>query len=108
MKKLCLSMEISSVFLGLMPFVKKYKKLEVLNIILFMISFFYCRIYNYSINFVFNWKKHEYMLDFYGTISKSGYYVFYFIFMGFYLLNLFWFIFIVKKTYKKIHKIKDE
>ncbi len=108
MKKLCLCMEISSVFLGLMPFFKKYKKLEIINIILFTLSFFYCRIYNYSINFIFDKTKHEYMIDFFDKISHKGYYIFYFIFIGFYLLNLFWFVFIVKKMYKKINKLKEE
>ena len=107
MKKLCLCMEISSIFLGLMPFLKKNKKLEALNIIMFTLTFFYCRIYYYSIHFVFNSKKHEYMIAFYGQISKSGYYIFYFIFMGFYLLNSFWFVFIVKKMYKKINNLKE-
>ncbi len=108
MKKICLCMEISSVFLGLMPFFKYNKKIEVINIALFTLSFFYCRIYYYSIHFIFDMKKHEYMMDFYGTISKNGYYIFYFIFIGFYLLNMFWFFFIIKKMYKKIIKLKDE
>ncbi len=104
MKKLCLNMELSSVFLGLMPFVKKNKTLEQINIVLFTIVFFYSRIYNYSIKFIFHKEKHEYMIEFYDSISKSGYYIFYFIFMGFYLLNIYWFVFIIKKMMKKIKK----
>ncbi len=109
MKLICLSFEVSSIFLGLMPFMKKMNNnIQMINYLMFFSSFFYYRIYKFSEDFVYDFEKHMILNEFRKEEGNKPYIMFYIIFMGFYFLNMFWFIFICKKMVKKIMKIKDE
>jgi hypothetical protein len=97
-----LKTEISSLFLVFREFIpKKYKRLSNINNILFIVLFFYTRIYQYSNKIIYNETLHDdidkYYSPFDAGLIKIGVYLLYF-------MNLYWFTIIIKTIVKKINE----
>lgn len=99
---IALKTEISSIFLVFREFIpEKYKTLSRINNILFIILFFYTRIYQYSNKIIYNETLHhdidKYYSPFDAGLIKIGIYLLYF-------MNLYWFAIIIKTIVKKINQ----
>ena len=103
MKRVCMEMEISSLFLGIMhllkeydhPIIKRYH-IDTINSVLFTLTFIKYRIIRYMDGFVLDTSKHQYFIR-YAKDKMFEVIIFYTIFGGFFLLNTYWFMRLVKR-----------
>ena len=99
MKRVCMEMEISSLFLGIMYLLKEFNvpyHLETINSVLFTFTFIKYRIIRYMNGFVLDTSKHQYFIR-YARDKMYEVIFFYTIFVGFFILNAYWFMRIVKR-----------
>ncbi len=103
MKRICMEMEISSLFLGMMhllkeinhPMIERYH-IDTINSVLFTLTFVKYRIIQYMNGFVLDTTKHQYFIR-YSKEKMHEVIIFYTIFVGFFILNTYWFMKIVKR-----------
>ncbi len=108
MKRVCMEMEISSLFLGMMhllkefdnPIISKYH-IDTINSLLFTLTFIKYRIIRYMDGFVLDTSKHQYFIR-YAKDKMYEVIIFYIIFGGFFLLNTYWFMRIVKRFIRMV------
>ena len=101
---IALKTEISSIFLVFREFIpEKYKTLSRINNILFIVLFFYTRIYEYTNKLIYNQTLHDDIDKYYSSLDsgliKIGMYLLYF-------MNLYWFAIIIKKIVKELQDNK--
>ena len=100
-----LKTEISSIFYVLKYWLPKKTIIYNLNTILFYISFFKLRIYNFYYEVIYNHFSFQIIIQKY---SSSNYYLSNILFIscyGLFILNLYWFLIMNKILYKMITKI---
>jgi hypothetical protein len=103
MKRVCMEMEISSLFLGIMhllkdlnhPWIESYH-ISTINSVLFTLTFIKYRMIRYINGFVLDTSKHQYFMR-YAREKMYEVVIFYIIFGGFFLLNTYWFMRIIKR-----------
>lgn len=112
MKRISMEMEISSLFLGLMHLLKemdggvgnsiiKRYHIDTINSIIFTMTFIKYRVIKYIDGFILNTHKHQYLIR-YGREKMKEVIFFYVIFGGFFLLNMYWFMRIIKRFWRML------
>lgn len=92
------STEISTIFLIAKPYIN-HPTLQTTNNLLFIITFFYTRIYSYTKHLIYNTNLHE---TFYDTIPLFDYCLMETFLYGLYLMNLYWAAIIIKTICKQL------
>ena len=112
-----LSTEISTMFLTIMPLFRigsdavVVRGLSILNQALFVASFVYYRLYHYTVYLLWNGAVHKYIYNeiFYmdHPVSTAVYCVVEMAIFGMWILNLYWLVYIVRKSLRRRDKIKN-
>lgn len=103
--------ELSSFWLILNIYIEYYKDkyknmkflntLYILNSVFFISTFTYTRIYIFGKNIIYEPKLYNHL---YENLKKSDYYTFITLLYGFYFLNIYWYMIIIKKIVKFLNK----
>lgn len=101
--KIILQTEISTIFLTLRNFIpNKYKTFNVINNVLFVLTFLYTRLYQYSNYVIYNENMYENITNYYTPTNATT------VVIALYLLfimNIYWGIIIIKTLVKQINKL---